>query len=179
MQAGAGAARAASGQQQQRRRLRHRPVPQLRGASCIKGSKLPAELATVPTMPFTLVIHGGAGGGGNEDGKVVEVDASRSKLLADALHAGAAILAAGGTALDAAEAAVRSMEDCPAFNAGRGSVFTSTGEHEMDASIMDGATMACGAVAGLRSTRNPIRAARYVMEKTPRKQPAATVLFAR
>jgi beta-aspartyl-peptidase (threonine type) len=116
---------------------------------------------------FTLVIHGGAGGGAAEGGKVVEVDRRRSELLADSLRAGAAILCEGGTALDAVEAAVMSMEDCPAFNAGRGSVFTSEGRHEMDASIMDGSTLACGAVAGLSNTRNPIRAARYVMESTP------------
>eukprot|EP01052_Picozoa_sp_SAG31_P007589 SAG31_NODE_363_length_16899_cov_9.812976_8_plen_334_part_00 len=116
---------------------------------------------------FTLVIHGGAGGGGTKDGKVIPVDNARTVLLENALRAGAEILAAGGTALDAVEAGVMSMEDCPAFNAGRGSVFTSEGKHEMDASIMDGRTMACGAVAGLGNTRNPIKAARFVMEKTP------------
>ena len=120
-----------------------------------------------PEKRYTLVIHGGAGGGAAESGKVVEVDAERSQLLEDALRAGATILANGGNALDAVEAAVMSMEDCPAFNAGRGSVFTSMGTHEMDASIMDGAALRCGAVAGLANTRNPILAARYVMDKTP------------
>ena len=83
------------------------------------------------------------------------------------LRAGAQVLAAGGSALDAVEAAVVSMEDDEAFNCGKGSVFTAAGTQEMDASIMTGHDLNCGAVAGLTRTRNPIRAARYVMESTP------------
>ena len=83
------------------------------------------------------------------------------------LRAGAKVLAAGGSALDAVEAAVVSMEDDEAFNCGKGSVFTAAGTQEMDASIMTGHDLNCGAVAGLTRTRNPIQAARYVMESTP------------
>jgi beta-aspartyl-peptidase (threonine type) len=76
------------------------------------------------------------------------------------------LLAQGAPALDAVEATVRSLEDCPLFNAGRGAVFTHEGHHEMDAALMDGATRRAGAVAGVREVQNPIRAARLVMEQT-------------
>jgi beta-aspartyl-peptidase (threonine type) len=84
-----------------------------------------------------------------------------------ALDAGQQILAAGGSALDAVEAAARVLEDDPAFNAGRGSVLAHDGRIELDAAIMDGRTRAAGAVAGLRAIRNPIGAARAVMERSP------------
>ncbi len=87
--------------------------------------------------------------------------------LSEALEAGAAILRGGGTALDAVEAAVRALEDNPQFNAGRGSVFTAEGRVECDAAIMDGRDRMAGAVAGVRSTRNPIALARAVMEQSP------------
>jgi beta-aspartyl-peptidase (threonine type) len=112
-----------------------------------------------------LVIHGGAG----------TIDPSRmtperEKLyhagLAQALEAGYRILKAGGSSLDAVQAAVCVMEDDSLFNAGRGSVFTSEGHNEMDASIMDGASHKAGAVASVRGVKNPIKAARLVMDKT-------------
>jgi len=84
-----------------------------------------------------------------------------------ALDAGQAILAAGGNALDAVEAAARVLEEDPCFNAGRGSVLAYDGHVELDAAIMDGHDRRCGAVAGLRSTRAPISAARAVMEQSP------------
>jgi len=87
--------------------------------------------------------------------------------LAAALDAGVAILAAGGSALDAVEAAVVVLEDDPHFNAGRGSVFTYDGAIELDASIMDGRERAAGAVTGLTTVRNPVRLARAVMEHSP------------
>jgi beta-aspartyl-peptidase (threonine type) len=87
--------------------------------------------------------------------------------LSEALAAGTVILKAGGTALDAVEAAVRALEDNPQFNAGRGSVFTAEGRVECDAAIMDGRNRMAGAVAGVRSTRNPIVLARAVMEQSP------------
>ncbi len=87
--------------------------------------------------------------------------------LATALAAGQAVLAAGGAALDAVEAAVMVLEDDPLFNAGRGAVFTAEGRTELDAAIMAGANRAAGAVAGVTRTRNPIRLARAVMEQTP------------
>ena len=83
-----------------------------------------------------------------------------------ALEAGQAVLKKGGSALDAVEAAVRVLEDSPQFNAGKGSVFTHEGQIEMDASIMDGSNLKAGAVASVSVIRNPVTAARAVMEKT-------------
>lgn len=116
-------------------------------------------------LNFTLAIHGGAG---TINRKVVSPDheAAVRKGLQDALQAGSKILEKGGTALDAVEAAVISMEDCEHFNAGRGSVFSHTGQNEMEAAIMNGADLRTGAVIGLTAVKNPIRAARAVMEQT-------------
>src|SRR4029453_11412016 len=83
------------------------------------------------------------------------------------LRAGYETRRAGGRSLDAVAAAVSVLEDSPLFNAGRGSCFNAKGEIEMDASIMDGATLAAGAVAAVRRIRNPVLAARAVMEKSP------------
>ncbi len=94
-------------------------------------------------------------------------DAGYRAGLVAALDAGAAVLGAGGSALDAVEAAVRALEDDPRFNAGRGAVFTAEGRNELDAAIMDGATRAAGAVAGVTRTRNPVSLARAVMERSP------------
>jgi len=109
-----------------------------------------------------LVIHGGAG---TIDPGSMTPDKERAyrDALAASLRAGQQVLIGGGTAIDAVIAAVVSLEDCPLFNAGRGAVFTSDGRNELDASIMDGATRAAGAVAGVTSIRNPIRAAHRVM----------------
>jgi beta-aspartyl-peptidase (threonine type) len=82
-------------------------------------------------------------------------------------EAGAAVLKAGGAALDAIETAIQILEDDPLFNAGRGAVFTAQGDIELDASIMEGGGLAAGAVAGVRRTRHPISAARAVMEHSP------------
>ncbi|MGQ0590890.1 MAG: isoaspartyl peptidase/L-asparaginase family protein [Sphingosinicella sp.] len=115
---------------------------------------------------WQLVIHGGAGV--IERSRLTpEQDAAIRAALDQALEAGSAILASGGSALDAVEAAVRVLEDAPHFNAGRGSVFTYQGTIEMDASIMDGSNRAAGAVTGVTATRNPIRLARAVMENSP------------
>ncbi|MFN7022652.1 MAG: isoaspartyl peptidase/L-asparaginase family protein, partial [Phycisphaerales bacterium] len=84
-----------------------------------------------------------------------------------ALSAGESVLRSGGSSLDAVEASVRVLEDDPMFNAGRGSVLTRAGECELDASIMDGRTLGCGAVAGVRTVKNPISFARRVMQETP------------
>src|SRR4029077_204454 len=86
--------------------------------------------------------------------------------IENALRAGREILQGGGSSLDAVEAAVRVLEDDPHFNAGKGSVFTSAGTIEMDAAIMDGKTLAAGAVAGIEHVRNPIILARARIEKT-------------
>lgn len=83
------------------------------------------------------------------------------------LDAGKQVLEAGGSALDAVEAAVVALEDDPLYNAGKGAYFNLAGTHELDASIMEGAALRCGAVTGVQRVKNPIRAARLVMERTP------------
>lgn len=114
---------------------------------------------------FVLVIHGGAG-------TILRSQLTPAKekaytdALQEALQKGYAILQKGGTALDAVEASVRSMEDNPLFNAGKGAVFTNEGKNELDAAIMDGKTLAAGSVAGVTVIKNPITAARAVMEKS-------------
>nr|WP_254447719.1 isoaspartyl peptidase/L-asparaginase [Sphingomonas sp. ID1715] len=113
-----------------------------------------------------MVVHGGAGI--IEQGNLnPEEERSIREALSRALEAGAAILREGGAALDAAEAAVRVLEDDPNFNAGRGSVFTYDGAIEMDAAVMDGRTRDAGAVTGVTRTRNPVTLARRVMEDSP------------
>lgn len=94
-------------------------------------------------------------------------DAAGRAALRRAIAAASAVLASGASALDAVESAVRVMEDDPAFNAGRGSVFTAEGRVECDAAMMDGRAREAGAVAGVRSTKNPIGLARAVMERSP------------
>jgi beta-aspartyl-peptidase (threonine type) len=112
-------------------------------------------------MSWTLLIHGGAGG--MVRGVLTpEQDASARAGLAEALDAGSALLDSGGTALDAVTAAVASLEDDPAFNAGRGAVLTSDGAVSLDAAIMGGG--GAGAVAAVTATRNPVKLARAVME---------------
>ena len=115
---------------------------------------------------WTLVIHGGAGII-ERDRVTPEQEAGVRAGLQAALDAGTKVLEAGGTAVDAVEAAVKVLEDNPYFNAGRGAVFTWEGKNELDASIMDGRTRAAGSVAGSTTTRHPISAARAVMEKGP------------
>ena len=112
-----------------------------------------------------LVIHGGAGTI-DRTNMTAERDAEYRAALAEALVAGYRVLSSGGTALDAVEAAVCVMEDSPLFNAGKGAVFTSEGRNELDASIMDGSNRKAGAVAAITGVRNPVKAARMVMEQT-------------
>jgi len=112
-----------------------------------------------------LAIHGGAG-------TMARVDASDEKriayetALADILRNAGRILEAGGSALDAVTEAVRLLEECTLFNAGHGAVFTSAATHELDAAIMDGSNLKSGAVTGLKTVRNPVLAARAVMERS-------------
>ena len=117
-------------------------------------------------MGWTLVIHGGAGGMTRER-LSDEQDAGARAALGQALDAGSAVLAAGGAALDAVEAAVRVLEDDPHFNAGRGAALTYEGVAELDAAIMEGAHRKAGAVAGVTATRHPVSLARAVMEQSP------------
>lgn len=124
-----------------------------------------APAAGVPVAP-TLLIHGGAG-------TILRAHLTRKAetayrdALAGALRAGQAVLMAGGPSLDAVMAAIRVLEDDPLFNAGHGSVLNHEGHVELDASIMDGATGRAGGVAGVRTVRNPIEAARAVMDRSP------------
>jgi beta-aspartyl-peptidase (threonine type) len=118
-----------------------------------------------PYSMFALAIHGGAGTIARASLSPVDELQYRAALEA-ALTIGHDLLRDGGAALDAVEAAVRSLEDCPLFNAGRGAVFTHDGHHEMDAALMSGHNKLAGAVAGVRQVQNPIRAARLVMEHT-------------
>ena len=118
------------------------------------------------TKKFMLVIHGGAGTI-NRKNMTEEREREYRAALEQALRTGQAVLAKGGSSLDAVEATVRFMEDSPLFNAGKGAVFTHEGKNELDAAIMDGKTMKAGSVAGLTIVRNPISAARAVMEKSP------------
>jgi len=121
----------------------------------------------VPKPEWTLLIHGGAGVMRRAE-MTPEMDAAYRAGLNAALDAGTRVLAGGGTALDAVEASVRVLEDNPNFNAGKGAVLTREGVAELDASIMDGRDRSAGAVAQVRTVKNPIRAARYVMEKSGR-----------
>lgn len=114
---------------------------------------------------YTLVIHGGAGNITKEN-LPEEIAAQFEAKLTEVLKHGDSLLKAGGTSLDAVESCVRMMEDCPLFNAGKGAVFNAEGKNEMDAAIMDGKTGMAGAVAGVTTIRNPITAARAVMEKS-------------
>ncbi len=113
-----------------------------------------------------IAIHGGAGAITRAAMSAEKEQHYRQQLNA-IVTAGQLILAAGGSALDAVTEAVRLLEECPLFNAGKGAVFTHQGTHELDASIMDGRTLDVGAVAGVNHIRNPILAARKVMENSP------------
>jgi L-asparaginase / beta-aspartyl-peptidase len=112
---------------------------------------------------YTILIHGGAGNITQENLKNSE---AYSKALDSALTVGETILKNGGTSLDAVEKTIIFLENCPLFNAGKGAVFTANGRNELDASIMNGKTLQAGAVAGVGDIKNPISAARLVMEKS-------------
>jgi beta-aspartyl-peptidase (threonine type) len=124
------------------------------------------SVSTQAATRWSLAVHGGAGVIEKERLTPEKESAYREALRA-ALSAGEKILQGGGTSLDAVEAAVRALEDDPLFNAGRGAVFTAEGRNELDASIMDGGTLAAGAVAGVTRTKNPISLARAVMARSP------------
>jgi len=111
---------------------------------------------------FTLAIHGGAGTILPEH-LTPELELEYLNALKNAILAGKKVLEEGGSAIDAVTASIVSLEDAPQFNAGKGSVFTHEGNHEMDACIMDGITLKSGAVAGVEGVRNPILGAKEVM----------------
>jgi beta-aspartyl-peptidase (threonine type) len=134
--------------------------------------RLPLLLALLLTsfaahaQPWAIAIHGGAGEAEWEHMDAATASAYHASL-GRALAAGSAVLARHGSALDAVEASVEALEDDPLFNAGRGSAFAADGTNEMDASLMDGATLAAGSVASVHFTRHPVALARAVMEHTP------------
>lgn len=113
-------------------------------------------------MQYAIVIHGGAGSGKMSAEKAAGREKSLSAYLADGVER----LKKGESSLAVVEAVVRQLEDDPLFNAGKGAVFNSAGGHELDASIMDGRDLSCGAVAGVTRVKNPITLARHVMTDT-------------
>ena len=126
------------------------------------GISMDTTMAQKDNSNYALVIHGGAGSATKD----VEVIAAREQVLGVALDKGSSILHSGGTSLDAVETVIRILEDSPLFNAGKGAVLTATGTNELDATIMDGNTRACGAAGGVTTVKNPISLARLVMTET-------------
>ncbi|HKL66380.1 MAG TPA: isoaspartyl peptidase/L-asparaginase [Bacteroidales bacterium] len=133
-------------------------------SSCTSRSSDKAETAE-EAKEWALVIHGGAGVI-TRDLMTSERDSAYRSVLRAALEKGESILAQGGTAIDAVEQTIHIMENSPLFNAGRGAVFTSEGTNEMDAAIMNGSDLNAGSVAGIKGIKNPISAARAVMEES-------------
>jgi beta-aspartyl-peptidase (threonine type) len=119
----------------------------------------------ISTHKTALVIHGGAGVISRND-MSAESEAEYQAALNLALDAGNVVLQSGGTAREAVIASVMVLEDCPLFNAGKGSVFNAEGGHELDASLMEGHTSKAGAVAVVYTIKNPIRLAEAIMERS-------------
>jgi beta-aspartyl-peptidase (threonine type) len=125
----------------------------------------PAQGVAQDEPIWALVVHGGAGTIRRVD-FTAELEGQYREKLEEALATGSAILSQGGSSLDAVEATVHVLEDSDLFNAGKGAVFAAEGRNELDAAIMDGAALRAGAVAGVTTVKNPISAARAVMERT-------------
>jgi beta-aspartyl-peptidase (threonine type) len=133
---------------------------------CALASAQAKESKDMANKHWSLAIHGGAGAMTRDrltEAQQAEIEAG----LAAALDAGTKVLAAGGSAVDAVQAAIEVLEDDPHFNAGRGAVFTYEGRNELDAAIMDGSNRAAGAVTGVTHIRHPVALARAVMEHSP------------
>lgn len=128
--------------------------------------KAQTNIMTDKPYPITLVIHGGAGTILKQN-MTDSLEQQYRQALEQALLAGYAVLQNGGTSLNAVQAAIVFMEDSPLFNAGKGAVLTNEGTVELDAAVMDGKTGSAGAVAGIKTVKNPILAARKVMENSP------------
>ncbi|HEX2968741.1 MAG TPA: isoaspartyl peptidase/L-asparaginase [Bacteroidales bacterium] len=135
------------------------------GCRAKTDKQLPVAEAPVKKQEWAIVIHGGAGNVTRER-ITPDLDKQYRDGLAAALAEGVSILKSGGTALEAVEKTINVMENNPLFNAGKGAVFTHEGKNELDAAIMDGSTLAAGAVACVTDIKNPITAARYVMTKS-------------
>ncbi|MGB1930876.1 MAG: isoaspartyl peptidase/L-asparaginase family protein [Mariniblastus sp.] len=132
--------------------------------TCLWGQSTEEKGASPGSHRFSIVIHGGAG---SSAANATPLQVQRRKAsLTKALDQGIAVLSSGGSSLDAVESVLKILEDDPQFNAGKGAVFNAAGGHELDASIMDGKTKACGAVAGVKTVKNPIALARLVMTET-------------
>ncbi len=136
----------------------------LLGRTILLGLVLYSAAAAQSASNFVLVAHSGAGDYSKMTPQTIE---ARRDGMVKAIRSGYAILARGGTSLDAVEATIRVMEDSGLYDAGRGAYYTKDGVPEMDAAIMDGRTLQAGSVAALQHIANPIRLARLVMEKTP------------
>lgn len=133
--------------------------------AALTASAQQKEAAPTHGSKAVLVIHGGAGTILKSQ-MTPEKEAAYTQALTQALEVGYQIIKKGGSSVDAVEASVRVLEDNPLFNAGKGAVFTNDGKNELDASIMDGKTLAAGAIAGVSTIKNPVTAARAVMEKS-------------
>ncbi len=133
-------------------------------ATLALGASVPAR-HPAGRPQFMLVVHGGAGTLHRES-MTPAMDSAYRATMTQAIRAGYDILRRGGTSLDAVNAVIVVLEDSPLFNAGKGAVLTNAGTVELDAAIMDGATLQAGAVAGVKHIKNPINLARLVMEKT-------------
>jgi len=130
----------------------------------VLGTLLLCAASALPAADFVLLAHSGAGNYSHMTPQTIE---ARRDGMVKAIRAGYAILARGGSSMDAVEATIRVMEDSGLYDAGRGAYYTQDGVPEMDAAIMDGRTLQAGSVAAVKHIANPIHLARLVMEKTP------------
>lgn len=127
-------------------------------------AEIKSDAVAADKVSFAIALHGGAG---MDPSKLTRTQKQEYRdSLSKAIETGREILARDGAALDAVEATIRTLEDDPLYNAGRGAVFNQAGKHELDASIMDGKTGDAGAVAGATTVKNPISLARLVMTET-------------
>ena len=134
-------------------------------SGCTKNKPVNNHSNIDASTNFAIVIHGGAGGIKKEY-FTEEQQKAYTTTLQEALNAGYEVLENGGVSLDAVQEAIKVLENSPLFNAGKGAVYNSDGNQEMDAAIMDGETLNAGAVAGVNHIKNPILAARMVMDST-------------
>jgi beta-aspartyl-peptidase (threonine type) len=135
-------------------------------AESVASAPAPAAVQDGPRIEWGLVMHGGAGTI-RRGSMTPELENAYRSTIDEALRAGHQVLSDGGSSVDAVVAAIVVLEDSPLFNSGKGAVFTAEGTNSLDASIMDGATLRAGAVAGVETIRNPIRLARAVMDHSP------------
>lgn len=141
-----------------------RPTAEASAPAVEASEPAPAAAPPVKKLAWSIALHGGAG---TIPRDLPAAEKQRYAAgLRGALARGRDVLAGGGTSLEAVEQVIRILEDDPLFNAGKGAVFTATGEHELDASIMDGRDLSCGAVAGVKTVRHPITLARLVKDET-------------